>query len=583
MQAAFSADATEAVRKAIAGAPRENIRIVFPKGDYHFRPDHACGKFHNITNHTSGHKYIALDLEAMRHVEIDGQGSRLLMHGTMLPILISGCTNVVIRNISIDWPSPFTAQGTVTAVDMAGHTYDLKMHSEGLSWKVEDGRLKFPVDQGFTYSSAGESLLFDPRTGEPVYGAGNFDLHRRSDVRAEKQPDGTIRIWETARLKTPPPTGSVMTFKGPMGENRYAPAIHCTGSEGVRIENVTVNHALGMGFLAEKSKDITLSRFDVVVPPGSGRMVSATADATHFCNCRGDVLVENCRFENMLDDGTNVHGTYLEIEQITGARSVVATLKHFQQAGFIFGSPGDQVWMLSAPSTERSNLNTIASFTAINELCSEIVFLNDLPKGLKPGDLIENKTWNTSSFVLRNCTIRKHRARNIVLKAPGKVVIENNHLQSMMASVLVRGEASQWYESGASTDITIRGNTFENCALGGGNQAVITIQPRINRRFDQRQPFDSNITIERNRINTFDNMIVTASNVEGLSIKNNDIADSRSFAPFNSNAPLIDISLCSGVIIEGNSYSGGNSRPVKTDAVSEKGARISNNDWKAKQ
>ena len=39
--------------------------------------------------------------------------------------------------------------------------------------------------------------------------------------------------------------------------------------------------------------------------PHTQRVISTTADATHFVNCKGDILIENCRFENMLDDGTN--------------------------------------------------------------------------------------------------------------------------------------------------------------------------------------------------------------------------------------------------------------------------------------
>ena len=571
-------DATRMVAEVLREAGESAVRLVFAPGTYRFYPQYADGKYHGITNHTNGYKYIAFDLTDRQQVEIDGGGAEFLFHGTMLPFLIENSADVTIRNVSIDWETPFLVQGEVVATNPDEGWYDLRMAEKGYSWKVENGALKFPVVDGFTYSSTGESLVFDAQTRGPVYNAGSMDIHRKRDVPVQKRPDGTVRFFE--KLKTYLPIGSIMTFKGPMGENRYAPAIHCLGSEKVLIEDVKVYHALGMGFLGERSRDITLRRFDVCLREGSDRMVSATADATHFCNCAGNVLVEECLFENMLDDGTNVHGTYVRVEKILGPNRLGVRLQHFQQGGFLFGQPGDRTWFLMVPSPERVGENTIKEFLQVNDFYAEVTFQDPLPSGLREGDLLENKSWNTDSFIMRRCTIRNNRARNIVLKAPGEVLIEKNTLQSMMASILMRGESVLWYESGAAEDVTIRNNRFEQCVLGGGEQAVLYIVPRMDKRFDKKQTFDRNVVFEGNTVRTFDNMIVFATQVDGLTLRNNTIVqDTSRYKPFHADAPLIELSHCKRVTVEGNCYQGSVKEALRTDKATAEEMTAQNNQW----
>ena len=94
------------------------------------------------------------------------------------------------------------------------------------------------------------------------------------------------------KLKYYPPVGTILNSKGPKGENRYAPAIHVKSSSDILFENVVIHHALGMGFLMERSENAMLLKCDVRLKEGSLRVVSAIADATHFCNCKGEIIEE---------------------------------------------------------------------------------------------------------------------------------------------------------------------------------------------------------------------------------------------------------------------------------------------------
>lgn len=512
-------DMSAIVKDRLQSCPSKDVRLVFPKNIYHFKPRGAFRKLCSITNHENGDKNIAFLLDRFENITIEGNNSEFIFHDEIAPFIISKCTNITIKDIVIDWDIPFYLQGEIISVDPIHKTYDVKLYDEGFSYKVQDEKLIFPSADRVVFSGIGESLIFDKQTKSPVANAGRFDFHRKKDVPVKQIDNSLIRFYE--ELPTETPIGGVMTFKGPMGENRYAPAIHAIHSKNINIENVTVHHALGMGFLGERTEDIELKDFNVCLREGSDRFISATADATHFCNCKGKVLVEDCLFENMLDDGTNVHGTYVEIDSIVDNKSVIARLKHFQQSGFTFGQSGEKVWFIIAPDRQRTSENEISEYEPITDMLMKITFTNQLPPNLKRGDLIENKTWNTDLFVLRGCTIKNHRARNIVLKTPGKTFIENNYLNSMMASILLRGEGAFWFESGANENVTIRNNYFDRCSYGGKEHAVLHIMPRFSKNFDKKDLFDKNIILKSNVFNLVNKRAVEAHSVDGLKIQNN--------------------------------------------------------------
>src|SRR5699024_1666348 len=88
---------------------------------------------------------------------------------------------------------------------------------------------------------------------------------------------------------------------------------------GVAIRDVNLYHCGGMGVIAQRSRDIELRKLVIVPSPGKGRMISITADATHYVNCGGYIRMIDCTFENQKDDATNIHGLYMAVEKVGGA------------------------------------------------------------------------------------------------------------------------------------------------------------------------------------------------------------------------------------------------------------------------
>ncbi|WP_439131918.1 alpha-1,3-galactosidase-related protein [Polaribacter sp.] len=557
-------DMTLIIRNIIENTKTKDLHLVFKKGIYKFNPDYAFGKYLDITNHGNGYKRIAFDLSKFRKITINGNGAEFIFHGQIMPFLFKNSEAVTISNLTIDWDIPFTFLGEVIGVNEKEGWRDIRPFKKGFSWKLKKGRLQFPNVDGFNYNILGSTLAFDAQKKRPVHGAWDIESHPRW---VEKLKNGNLRFHEF--LKHYPPVGSLLSSKGDREHDRYAPAFDFKKSSNIKLDNITIHHALGMGFLFELSENIQLINSGIYLREGTNRVISTTADATHFANCKGSILIENCRFENMLDDGTNVHGTYVVIDKVIDNKTVRTKLVHFEQRGFEFTRPGDEMWFIKQPSPERTEIGLVNNVKSINEEFSEVTFNAEIPEDLKPGDILENKTWNPE-FTMRGCTIKNHRARNIVLKTPLKTVIENNYFSSMMSSIFFRGETFFWYESGAVNDVLIQNNTFEYAAYSGAEHAILNITPRLGKSYDTSITYDRNIRFINNTIETFGNRIVWADRVDGLIIKDNTIIKTNNAPELYPDAPLIDLKNCKNTIVEKNNYKGDCKIAIKADRQSQK-------------
>ncbi len=562
---------TYTVRKAIENISETSIKLVFKKGIYRFSPEYAIGKYSYITNHGNGYKRIAFLLERFKEIEIDGQGSEFIFHGQIAPFQIRNAEKIDIKNLTIDWDIPFCFQGEVVAVNAQEGWRELKPFTKGYSWEVKKGRLTFPNIGGFHFTELGSALAFDAKNKRVAHG--EWDMSSRPE-KVVKLANGNLKIYE--KLKHYPAIGTVQNHKGPHEENRYAPAFQVLNSKNIIFNNITIHHALGMGFLCERSEDIQIKNSGVYVRKDSDRLVSSIADATHFANCKGEILIENSEFKHMLDDGTNVHGTYVMVDKIINANTVRIALQHFEQMGFEFAGTGDKIWFIKNPSPSRIAENTVTKVEVLNEQYTDLTFKNPLDKDLKEGDILENKTWNPE-FTMRGCTIKDHRARNIIVKTPKKIVIENNNLSSMMSSILLRGETFHWFESGAVNDVLIQNNIFNYCAYSGAPHSVLRITPRLGKTFNKTETYDSNIRFINNTINTFDNNIVWADRVKGLIIQGNTITKTNTAIALHPKSPVFELINCTEVNINNNQYKGGSKNVVKADAATKKTLKVTAN------
>lgn len=529
---------------------QQPVIIHFPTDVYHFRPQFAYGKYHCVTNNDNGYRYFAFPLIGRSGVEIDGGGSEFLFHGQMIPFLIERSSRVCLRNFTIDWPTPFVVEGRVVVADAATGTVEIKVPEE-FPAEVENGKL-IMRGEGWEERNAGENIVFDPATRATAYRSNDYYIPKPDnfDLRVTELAPRHYRL-HTRFVRALPPIGTVLTFKGLFLHNRHSPAMHAIASSDVMVEDVTIHHAGGMGLIAEKTTNVTVRRMQVMLREGSQRMITTTADAIHFCNCRGQVLIEDCHFENMLDDATNVHGSYVRVVEMSAPDQLLVRINHPQQAGYDFATAGDVLSIVDGETLLPKGQLHVVDAKPLNAHYIRLRFAEKVAEEVAVGDGLENVSWYPE-LIFRNNVVRNNRARSILVSTPRKVLIEGNTFSSMMAGILFEGDMDHWFESGAVQDVTIRNNTFLDGAYGGGDYPTIHINPHQKRMEDGRY-YESNITIEQNRFCTFNEQLLKARSVNGLIFRKNHIEQSTTYQPYN-NLPTISVSHARGVVIQENDY-----------------------------
>ena len=559
-------DVTPIVVEALEKCKKEGISTLqFPKGTYHFYPTFAPEIYCEITNNDNGLKRTSFPLIDFHDFVVDGNGSDFIFHGKMIPFIIEQSSNVTITNLSIDWEVPFALEGLVVANNPAKHTFDIEVKTP---YMVEHERLYLSLERedspyerkyGKRFATwehynieVGQNIFWDSKTMAPLYNTSQYNMPEKG-IKAEELKKGLIRI--STKIKKLPPIGSVLVSKGEYLQNRTSPAFRVFKSKNLTFKDVNVHHAGAMGLIAERSENITLDGFNVVLKKGSGRMVTTTADATHFCNVKGTVIIKNCTFENMLDDATNIHGTYVRVNKIIDDYTLAVETYHPHQNGYLFGEEGDSVKIVNQKNLQYTTKSLVLKkVKRVNEKISYITFDKPITGKVEIFDGVENVSWHASA-IIENNIVRNNRARSFLISTPRKVVVRNNHLSSQMANFRITGDLNLWNESGPNVDLLIENNVIENSVYGGaGIQAVFLIDPEYSDKNNIEGKFSKNITIRNNIIKTFDSSILVAISVDGLVFENNEIIQTDRYKPIFPNAENLHITNCNNVTIKGNTY-----------------------------
>ncbi len=543
------------VRQILDAHPDGEVTIRFGEGTFDFYPEQAAGGYFSISNNDNGYKCCAFRLENMRRVRIEGAGekTRLKFHGAIVPFRVARCKQIAFDGFTVDYDASFIFEGRVVANDPSARSITLRL-LDPEHFEIRGGQ---PWFTGYDRSSPfGENILFDPETRSPYYRAEQYEHDPKYPLRAERLGDSLVRLSGYTSRELPP-VGSVYTDKGPHSTNRRYPGFSFYRSTGIEVSNVTLHDSGGMALIAENCRDIVCSEYRVEVPPGSGRMVSASADATHFVGCSGKIVLRNCRFESMLDDATNIHGVYMTIADRLSDNRFGARFGHFQQEGFDFAEKGDSLVFIDRADLSVIGCGQVEEVVRVNE--NYYVIRTGFDLGTIP-DSVRIAVGNRASDAdaeISGCTVRYNRARSLLISTSGSVRVENCDLSSMMAGIRICGDANYWFESGRTRNVVIRNNRFGTMATGGWSpQAVLQIDPAIpHEARSGKTPYHGCIRFEENTVESFDNQLIYALSVDSLVIGRNRFVDSRRFEPRFEQLSVIDAQHCRSVTIRDNDFS----------------------------
>ena len=492
--------------------------IIMQPGRYDFWPEESHHEWVFVSNTsaeeewTDKTKYFGIWISGKEGITIKGEGARMICHGDMTPIGINESKDITLTGLEVDFERPGMSEFTYISSE-PGKTL-CRFHKDS-RYAIEDGILQLVGENWRTETP--HCVRYSPAEDRLFYSRDWDTLHK---VKAVEVEYGIVRFETPADFKVNP--GDVITVRDRI---RRQTGSLIQDSENVRLEGMKYRFMHGLGVISQFSRNVSI--IDCVFAPAedSGRIISSSADFTHFSGCAGLVEVRGCKFCGAHDDPINIHGTNLKIVRRVSDRSVVVRFSHGQTYGLKAFHPGDKVAFVNKGTLERYAKTVVISAERLNNYEIKLTLDHKVPDAVQIGsDCIENLTW-TPKVIISGNDFSRTTTRGLLLTTPRKAIIENNVFRHVgMNGILIAADASDWFESGPVCDVTIRGNRFEDCTFNGGpDQAYIAIAPS-NTVMDKSIPVHRNILIEGNTFVLRNGCpAISAKSVRGLTFRNNTI------------------------------------------------------------
>ncbi|MFT3704505.1 MAG: right-handed parallel beta-helix repeat-containing protein [Agriterribacter sp.] len=538
-------DAVPAVKKAIEACKNKSgITLSFPKGRYDFWSGKAEEREYYISNTSSEtecpskFKKIGLLFEQMKNIIIEGNGSTFIFHGKMITWAFDHCSDMQLQNVEIDFERPSMSEMTFESVSDSLIIANIHPDSK---YDVINHKLVW-YGEGWTNKHF-HAILVKP---DSTMFYSSWDPFLNANAK-ELTPNRIAFYGEFSKYKVE--KGDVLTIRDPIRDHVGA---FINQSKNISLQNVQMRYMHGLGIVSQFCENLHYNNVQVV--PSHGRQIATFADAMHFSGCKGDILIENCRYSGLHDDPVNVHGTHLQVSEMITATIIKVKFMHEQTYGFPAFFAGDSVGLVHSAALQVFGYGVIKSAKLLTPREMELEFTTPVSAGLQKGDCLENITW-TPNLTIRNCVFEKTNTRGLLVTTRHKVLIENNRFfRTGMHAILIADDASGWYESGPVQDVTIRNNTFQECGYNSyPDNYVINIAP------ENHQPVKNyfvhrNIHIENNTFLVYDAPVLSARSTNGLSFIGNTIIKTHFMPPSNQPKPTFALTACKNVLISKNNF-----------------------------
>lgn len=413
-----------------------------------------------------GAEYLdtAFLLRGLKDVTLDFGGAVITLRGRIQPFIIDECENVTVKNVVIEYE-----RSLFTELDVVKNTGD------ELYLRKRD---KFPCKE--------ENGYFIPYGADfedrELYKKGCMFIQGFSRESGEGKGLDVIYLGEEIIPEPSPPAdnikhvrlrseGEYIVFSGRFPsqwdesttivlehENRFKSSAAVYHSENIRFENYRILNGCGMGIFALGTRNIYLSGLKLFRDHLSHGIVTNSADGIHFVACRGEIRLQDCTFEGMIDDALNIHANYYQCVKADGGLLFAkrSSLSHCLNAYSEVFRKGDTIAVYNGKTLEEKGRCTLTEVNITGRW--ELTMKTDgLPDDVNEGDLTENLSTNPEIYISR-CRFGKANT-HLRFQSRGKTVIESCEFS---LPVLLTGDMNYWFEASPVNDFTLR-----NCKFTG--------------------------------------------------------------------------------------------------------------------
>jgi pectate lyase-like protein len=493
----------------------------------------------------SGTALIAL--QDLRDLTLAGEdGTMLIARDTNASVIgLSGCRNVTIRSIAMDYEPLLFTQGTVAAVDANASTIDLS---------VQAG---YPDPTSPRFADARTWLTVRAADSPDVIKASAAQLGRvffgqLSDLRAI----GGVYRWSNAvrgQLRGVVP-GDRFVFGA--RDNAHPGAIAIWFSQACVFEKVTIHSAPVLAFAAFHDEGLILRDCVIAPLPGTTRLLSTNADGIHSKWNRTGPTLEGCSFSAMHDDAFTFHGTGTRVLRIEGSALVVERQEFFragdelavidQATGQTRGTAkirdASLVKWRDQPAVRLELDGAVAGTVSWEAMGGQAALPPRLDQVTPPErrpDLVADLTAIGSGFAVRRCTFARHNGGSRVYAWNG--VIEDSRYERINGHPIQIGMELYWPEVYEARNLVVRRNQFVDNA-GDSNIAIRDLLGLLTR--PGKALGNRDIEISENRFSGYGAAgALSVSNAQDVRVSSNEFNGGGTDVP-------VALDLCRSVTID---------------------------------
>lgn len=444
------ADAIARALSALKNAP--GTMLVFKKGIYNLKK--------SMDDSRLGAPIFTL--EGLRDIQIDGRGSLFLVGRPNSGFMrISGCKNIIIENLQLDYsPLPYSI-GRVLRVQERNRTFDIKILN---GYPALD-------DRHF------QEVQFDPhRKDDPSGRAWGYFIDKFHPGRVLKNTENVYFPENIERLSGDiyryhvkggqPGTlnnvaaGDIFTYLTRCGDGFYF-----IGDDQVTIRNATLYASGGASFIGLYNN--CLNFINCRIKLREGRYKTSNADGFHFQNSRCGPWIEGCLAEGMSDDCVNIYVRPNFIDGREGAR----TLRICKPEGP--SNPMDPKDYAAGDEVQFFDGSTgkvifTAKVARVYPRESMVEFDRDIPSLRFGMDKMRcTSLYNTSlsnGWVIKGNHFRNARRYGLLLRAQNGY-IKNNTFLGLSSDAITFQNESTWPEGLFSKNVIVSNNDFTHCGF----------------------------------------------------------------------------------------------------------------------
>ncbi|MFS8087279.1 MAG: hypothetical protein ACMG6H_16720, partial [Acidobacteriota bacterium] len=407
-----------------SGSGSRPVVIRFAPGRHLFSAKNALSRSYFVSNSADSPtlpRPIGIFVKDSHDLRIVGvPGTEILFGARMTYLVDDHARDITYSGLNFDMVRPTVSEFKVVSTSL--HSVVIQV-AEGSTYTVNNGRFNWSGDLGPGWTMVQEAI---PSQGK-CWRRGRWDPF----VNATATQLGGGRVLLTYLEGTMGlEAGHQFQFRNVIRDTTSGVNTRC---KNITFRNCNFYALPGMAIVSQFTENITFDHVNVVPRPGTNRTCPAWADCFHFSGCRGQVLVDSCRFSGTQDDPINVHGTHLCLVERSGDKQVLVRFMHSQTYGFAAFQEGDEIAFTSHLSLCEYGRAKVQKLERVTDTDWRLTLDRTVPV-FAPNDVVENVTWNPN-VVIRNCHVTMDSCRGFLITTRNQVVIENNMIASTMSAV----------------------------------------------------------------------------------------------------------------------------------------------------